>query len=619
MKKNNKHQKQFTIRNILFTCVIYILSICFTPTSTVGQNKSPKDSTKTNSIPKYLKDRAETNYLYKKLYEWLVISNDSNLKKNVYLSNWLEQNKKYDHKIIRSIKIKQISPFSKMIIDTIGISMSPLEKSISKIRFETRKSVILNHLTFKKGEFSNADKLKDSERLLRSQDYITDALIFIQPAVYDSSMVDVIVFVQDNYPYGATLSVNNNITAGIYSKNVLGYGIQLEHMLYRSSNTKYGLSEKLIWNNIYGTYITLSANYSNMYNQHYYKIGTQKRFYTREVKHAGGFNLTQNYHIPNYGNDSINLIERNFDYTFQDYWLGKSYLIRTDNFFDHSNITLYGQIILSEYYNLPDDLLQKPYYLPNIYTFGSISFSKRDYYKNKLIYNFGRTEDVPYGFLASLTYGFNHNQWVNRNYLGAHFSYGKAIIPNKGYFYWSSDFQSFLNKTSAEDTRIKLQVKYISSLMNVGIHRWRSFLSGQYLSGFNNTNPQYIYLNEANNGISALRSKALRGTKKMVLSAESIFFSSKEILGFSMAFYSFYDMGWISGNTKLFKTKTYSSLGAGIRLRNNHLVFNTIQIQLAYFPNIPPGGTEYDFRLTSEQVDRFNLFMPRKPYTDIYQ
>ena len=582
----------------------------------------PKDSTyqQKKSIQQYLKDQSNQSFVYKKLYEWLVISKDSNKKESDFFTEFELENAKYNNKVIRSIKIKKVSPFAKNILDTLNFTTSKLEKQLSRLRFETQTSIIKNNLTFKNGEFIKPHKLKDSERLLRSLNYITDALIVVEPAAADTSLVDVLIFTQDSYPYGATLSLSGKYPgAGFYSKNVLGYGFELEHSFSTKpvNNRNFGFFENLRWQNIYGSYFTLNATYSDVSNSHYYSIGSQKNFFIPEIKYAGGFNIIRNYKIndPSLEDEYSN----NYNYLIQDYWAGKSYMIRAENFFNRSNLTFLTQAMFTNYYQLPDSIGYLPQYIANTYILGSISFSKRDYYKNNLIYNYGRTEDVPYGFLGSISGGLNHNNIKNRVFLGGHFSFGKSLIPNRGFLYFRSDIQSFFYKKQPEDTRIKLQTKYISSLQNIGKHWWRSFLSVNYIKGFHNSRPDYIYINESNNGIRAFRSHDIKGTKKIVLSSENILFSSKEIIGFKTAFFSFFDMAWLANEQKVLKTTPYISLGGGLRLRNDHLVFKTIQLQLAYFPKIPPGGVEYDFRLTSEVTNRFDQFSPKKPYNNIYK
>jgi len=610
-------RKKKRLPRLCFFFMVWLYGVC-------SYAQLPADTTqqKVKSIQYFLEQQSNNSFIYKKLYEWLVISKDSNIFKNDMLSAFETENAKYNNKVISSIKIKQISPFAKSILDTLDFTTNALEKQLSKLRFETKESIIKNNLTFKNGEFVKVQKLKDSERLLRSLNFITDALIVVEPAATDTSLVSVLVITQDSYPYGGLLSLSGTYPRfGLYSRNVLGYGLEIEHEINTkpTKNRSFGIYENLSWQNIYGSYFTLHAEVKDQHDAHYYSIGAQKDFFIPEIKYAGGFNIYRNYAMDTDPESFPQGYHDNYNYLIQDYWGGKSILINADNFFDRSSLTFNAQGLFSEYFELNDSMMQLPKYIPNMSFFGSVSFSKRDFYKNQLIYNYGRTEDVPYGFLSTLSVGYNHNELKNRYFAGAHLSLGKALIPNNGYLLISGDLQSFFYNKQPEDSRLKLKAQYISPLKKVGMHRWRAFLSANYIKGYHNSYPNYIYVSERNDGIRAFNSNALWGTNKFVISSETILFSSREFLGFKMAFFSFYDMAWIADSKKVFRNKPFYSLGGGFRIRNDYLVINTIQIQLAYFPRVPPQGVSFDFRLSTEQVNSFNQLAPRKPYVDVYE
>ncbi len=574
------------------------------------------------SIHTLLQENSEHSYIYKKLYEWLVVSKDSNISANELLLKTDDEYEKYNQKIIRYIKVKQVSPFARNILDTIDFTTNNLEKTLTRLRFETKKSIINNNLTFKNGEFVNIQNIKDSERIIRSLSFITDAMILIEPASKDTSLVDILVITQDSYPYGGELSLSTNeAKVKIYSKNVLGYGVELSHSITTTptKNRSFGYSEELTWNNIYGSFITFSSAIADNNNDNFIKFGAQKKFLTPDIKYAGGLSLQKNFKVESSKSDSVNFLNNNYDYLSPDFWIGRSFLINAPNYFDRSNIGIMGQVKYNEYYNLPDTSENKPWFIPNTYIFGSVSFSKRNYYKNTLIYNYGRIEDVPYGFLTALSIGYNHNTIKSRIYTGAHFSIGSAIIPNKGYIYFSGDINSFFYQSHPERTITNLLGRYISNLRPIGNNLLRSFVSVNYVRGMHMQYDDYIYLNESNSALSAYSSKELWGTQKLVLKTENVFFTPSEINGFKMAFFSFYDMGWITHKDQLLTTKPYYSIGGGIRIRNDHLVFNTIQIQLAYFPRIPPGGVNFNYRLSGEDVGHFKQFDMPQPYVDVYE
>ncbi|MCW3788707.1 hypothetical protein [Plebeiibacterium sediminum] len=611
------------VKKDIFKKLLWVaLFFCF-HVFVVSAQKQSNDSIKitNSSIQQLLKANKDSSYIYNKLYEWLVVSKDSNISANELLLSIEHEYQKYNHKIIRSINIKQISPFARNILDTIDFTTNKLEKTLTKLRFQTKQSIIKNSLTFKNGELLNIQDVNESERMLRSLNFITNALIVVEPANKDTSLVDVLVITQDSYPYGANVSLSTkHSTFGVYSRNVFGYGLEMNHSIdtRATENNSFGFDENIQWDNIYGSFISFSTEINNTRNDHFINMGLNKDFFIPEIKYAGGINIKRNYRVPA---DSIadDNEYNNFDYLNQDYWLGRTFLINAPNYFNRSTVGILGQVIINNYFNLPDSIKYDSYYLPNYYFFTGISFNKRSYYKNTLIYNYGRIEDVPYGFLSSMTFGYNYNEKKNRYYLGGHLSLGSAIVPNNGYIYLSADFNSFFYNSHPERTLMRYNSRYISSLKKIGNSQFRYFVSLYYTRAMHLDHPQYFYLTQNSPGISSYRSRDLRGLQKFVLNSESVLFTPTEILGFKVVPFSFADIGWISEDKILFGTKPYYSIGVGIRIRNDNLVFNTIQFQLAYFPRIPMGGTTFDFRLSGEDVGGFRSFDIQKPYSDRFE
>jgi hypothetical protein len=64
---------------------------------------------------------------------------------------------------------------------------------------------------------------------------------------------------------------------------------------------------------------------------------------------------------------------------------------------------------------------------------------------------------------------------------------------------------------------------------------------------------------------------------------------NRDLVGFRFALFAFADVailvkdGFTDG-----QRYTIPALGAGVRIRNDRLVLNTLQIRLAWYPNTPP-------------------------------
>ena len=77
-----------------------------------------------------------------------------------------------------------------------------------------------------------------------------------------------------------------------------------------------------------------------------------------------------------------------------------------------------------------------------------------------------------------------------------------------------------------------------------------------------------------------LSRKNLFGTKRLLVKSETVLFSSLHTYGFQFAFFTFADAAWL-GDDAIFKNDFFSSVGLGVRIKNERLIFRTIQLRIA--------------------------------------
>ena len=54
---------------------------------------------------------------------------------------------------------------------------------------------------------------------------------------------------------------------------------------------------------------------------------------------------------------------------------------------------------------------------------GALTFTKIKYFKANLIYDFGRTEDIPSGLSGTLLFGYEKSDFTEYGYLGTEWNY----------------------------------------------------------------------------------------------------------------------------------------------------------------------------------------------------
>jgi hemolysin activation/secretion protein len=219
-------------------------------------------------------------------------------------------------------------------------------------------------------------------------------------------------------------------------------------------------------------------------------------------------------------------------------------------------------------------------------TLVSLGYSNRNYKRDVLIYGFGRTEDVPIGNLFVLTVGRENTEFGARGYAGVQYATGKYLPHNLGYFYARANLGTYSKNGRAQQGVINGEVNYISNLIPFRYSFFRQFLTFRYTHGIRRDPLDYLNISN-NQGIRGINNDQLIGTKKFTVGAETVFFSDKSLLGFRIAYFVFGDIGLVNGVPSIWKSPLYQGYGLGLRLRNESLTFNTLQLRFGYYLNSP--------------------------------
>lgn len=100
----------------------------------------------------------------------------------------------------------------------------------------TRRSTVNNFLLFEEGEEYNAQKLYESERLLRAMPFINRVNISVSDSTSSKDSIDVVVRVLDSWSLKPRISYSGSkIGLGVTEENVLGLGHTLD-FLYRNDS-----------------------------------------------------------------------------------------------------------------------------------------------------------------------------------------------------------------------------------------------------------------------------------------------------------------------------------------------------------------------------------------------
>lgn len=572
------------------------------------------------TIEDILEDYSDRNLFSRKLHEWLVKSsiNDSGIKDN---GSATDPASKYDGHKIKNIDIRHIQPFGASVDDTVSVADTWLTRVGNKLRFETASGLIIKTITFEEGQTISGTDLTDSERLLRSFSFINDVRIVVWPHPDTPESVNVSIYVQDRYPHAFSLGLTDqNPSFTLINKNLFGRGFSLSHTLVTPSisPSTWGFRETFGAENVLGKYLNFEIDYSHIQNLELVRGNLKKNFVLPEIKYAGEISINRSFINPKINEYPAIPWDPPLNFLRQNFYMGRSFLLNNPESPLRSNI-----YILGRYLNI--NLFEEPspsgMFSEGKFYYAGLAFSRRGYYKNNLIYSFGRTEDVPHGMLTSLSYGYHQGSDIQRHFAALHYSTGRALIPSKGYLFLSGDIGTYFGTDVLGQGFLKLSGEYITPLMDVGRSKMRSFFELQYLNGLKRKEGEYLSIDEDVNGLHRFDYKSdIRGSEKVVLKTEQVFFTRMEPLGFKFAFFTFFDTAFLqeSDSRSLFRHTPYFSFGGGLRIRNDNLVFNTLQIRLSIMPRVPKGELPFSFRTSGESLKNFRDFVPLQPGSPVF-
>ncbi len=505
----------------------------------------------------------------------------------------------YDGHVIKKIIIKSLNVFGESIMDTTRKAKG-MDKLLNRLHTNTQEKIIReSFLMFKEGNIIDAEKLRDNERLLRSTSVFHDARIFVVPDEEFTNLVNLIILTQDVWALIPEVNISgvNSFDISITQANFRGLGHSWRNTFYLNFKENPSLEYSSVYTIPYigKSFITGRAEVSLRRETSLYDVRIFRPFLTPEMKIAGGFQVSQSSNLRTTArtfdgstlkvNDSLPLffpIKQNL----ADLWLARAFKLKflTKDLQQRSRFILgfrYSNVSYSQRPIVSPDTNQL-YRNHSDYLMG-IGFSNRRYKRDFLIYGFGITEDVPYGYLAYFVTGHeNSDVFGKRWYAGLKLAKGQ-YLNKAGYLYGLINLGAFSNGT----TGLTIESNYFSPLLDLGHSKARHFLTLRYGFGTQRYTGEYLNINNEN-GIEGINSDQLWGSKKLAMSLQSVFFSRVRFIGFRIAPFAHLDMAFVTPRYQTLINKfPYTGVGLGIRLRNENLTFNTIQIKLTYFPNLP--------------------------------
>lgn len=604
-------------KKILFT----FLGICFLgiTINLCAQVKSAEDSF-------YL---FKKKGLLKKLGQSIYVS-DINDYAPVKSVNPFEQ---YKGKIIVSIDIGKTG-FYNIVRDTVnGDDKSVGQEFQDFFHVNTRRKVLIKNLFFKVGDKVLPLLFSDNERFLREQSFFQDALIKVEQDSVFENHVHVFILSRDVFSIGASVDVSNPKKAEMkmQDENLFGTGNRLEISgLYdKEREPNYGLGALYTEKNIGGTFINWNTGfktYNNSFNTGRqdetaifttFDKGLISRYSAWMGAAAFSYNSTNYFYKKEVAKVEYDALIKYSTLT-TDLWAGLNIGYKNNKETDNDKRLRHFvalRVFENNFFRVPDIYQNNysPLYADIGGTLASYTLYKQNFYNTNFIYGFGRREDIPQGLSATVVSGYTVKNSVRRAYYSTEFE--GTLLSNIGNFF---DFKfkigSFVNKNKSEDAVLETGVSGFTGLKKINSNwRNRNFVKVDFTKLYNTTLGFPIVL-ESENGLPYFKSVGIAADARAIIKFESVYYNLQKILGFRIAPFVFSDFGLVKPiNESYSNAKGFTAFGGGIRTRNEHLVFGTIELKGYYFPRVDVGVKNWKVELVSKLTFRYNSNFLRRP------
>ncbi len=517
---------------------------------------------------------------------------------------------RHRYKVVRSIDITRLDPFGYSIDNLARAPTRFWEKAGNAIHITTHRGVVRRSLLFRLGEPLEPLSLSESERLLRATPFIGDARVLVNEATSTDDSVDVIVVTKDNFSIGVSGSgtpPSPEVDARFGDQNFLGLGHQVRLDLGRGYSqpnpnrvrATYGIA------NIGRQFVQGQAQYERRYGYETSGVSFNRGFVTVNTRWAGAANI--NWYDQLLGAEFVTSPDNppilpRLQFLVQDYWVGRAYSLRTYDLerVNQPRLITAGRVI-NTMYTANTEVAD---YRSNTLLLGAVGLSFRRYYKDRYLFQFGRTEDIPAGNLVAFTGGYERSAVQGRPYAGAKVALGH-YRTKFGYLYAASELSAYRRAQRWEQGLFSGEIQYFTPRALLGTWQWRQFFWLRTTLGYRRPGTDLLTINQQD-GLRGFRSGLLRGQRRLVVNYESTLYTPLSFLGLRVAGVVFADLAWLAAtdNVSPLQTKPYPGIGIGLRLRNDYIAFRTIQLLLGYYPRRPPG----------EEIAPLRFYEQSRPY-----
>jgi hypothetical protein len=498
---------------------------------------------------------------------------------------------RHTFKVVRRVEIRTLDAFGYSLTDSLRQPRTFWEKSGNALHLKTSRSRIRQVLLFRPGHPLEPQALAESERLLRQTPEILDARVLVNELTTTRDSVDIEVLTTDVFSITAGFELGS-ATSGLITvgdANFLGQGHQIENAYTYGRGLPQTWAYEGSYTAPFRNFVYGQARYRNEYNIESGGVALRRDFYSPSTRYAGAL-ASDIYHqnialtAPPPGEPYV---FQPLHYSVQDAWVGRALRLRSYDlgYENPGRIIVAARVIGTNYQVRP-----LPDFANSTLLLGTLGYSVRRYYKDRYLFGFGRTEDIPTGTLIAFTAGYDMNEQGQRRYANARIA-AATYSPRHGYLFGGAELGSFQRLDASrgwEQGLLSTQTTYFTRLYHFDNWQYRHFLSSRATVGLRRRPGEVLQGIENDRGLRGFApGQPILATSRFTLNYETTLYTPLSLLGFRLAGIAFADAAWVSertGGGTPFTGSPYTAFGLGLRFRNEFTALRTFQLLIGYYP-----------------------------------
>ena len=496
----------------------------------------------------------------------------------------------------QSVRIENIIINNSNVFDlSITEENNPLYALLNRIHVTTKKEVIRNQLLFQVGDIYSKRTADETERLLRSNRYLTNANISVSQN--DNDNISLKVDTQDAWTLNPGFSFgrgggHNKTSISLREYNFLGSGTRIG-LRYKSDIDRDSTTFQLSDNNLMGSRHNLILDYANNSDGYKYLLDFKKPFYSMDTKDSYGLSVANESSVESLY--KLGVVDGQYKYKAKKIDIFKAFSAGLkDNW---SRRYMVGATL--EEHEYTTDFIIKPIasnLIPkkrrHLYPYIGIELLEDNYIEEKNLDNIGLIEDRHIGSRIHAKLGYASRQidaTSNAWFLEAGYSNSLIATKNKSLLF-SSLLKSRFEDDEKNKAKLNLNARYDIRLSSKRLlHLEVDAIMGKNLD-INNL----LYLG-GDNKLRGYPARYQAGNSKVIFTIEQRYFT--DWYPFRIARIGgavFMDIGKIWDNQQFTTTQMgwLKNIGFGLRIANSRSeIGRVLHIDIAYPLD---GGSDLD-------------------------